>query len=288
MFFIFQLCHNHDAVSHYGSLGHDLIYSNLPQLLCLPRTEMNLSSVLQSYLIADMDAKQEKQRRRIVDMSDVFDSGDESDDGFVTLKKKKVTTEESNEKQVSNEKKDSVEKNDKNEVSSKKMTVTEKIAADAVSAISLFYESMSFLDCYVSQHESHKEGPCSKNREFEWVTGVVTSGVCDDMVIWDESDWWKHNYMYDIIGQIQVTSLQLTNSTLEQIKARKKNLDMVQVKSFEEKMVLPVSLQELQEDKIKVCQESSEQKRSVLLLLKRIHYIQTKFLKVGLCMFVFN
>lgn len=209
-------------------------------------------------------------------MSDVFDSDDDSEGGFVTFDKKVKPENEESVKMDVDESGDKLKCEDK-----KTVTAADKIAVEAVAALGLYYENMSFLDSYVSQSECYKEGPCSKNKDFDWSNGALTPGLCDQKITWDESDWWRHNYAYDIIGQVEVKSLQLTNDKLTDIKSKKSTLDMVQMKSYEEQMVLPVAVEEMYQEKINTRQESAEQKRLVYFViytaLKMYMYSQTYF-----------
>ncbi len=234
------------TVSHYKDLHVDLVYSNLPQLLCLPKCELNLSTLLQSAALAQLESKQ---RRRIIDMSDVFDSGDESGEEFVSLDKDK-------------KQENVIKENTAETETRRKLTPAEKISGDAITALSDMYDTVSYLDSYVCQPNKHKEGSCSVNKEFDWHNGAQVSGLTDQVRNWDEIDWWKHNYLHDIQAHIEVGNVRTVNDKLEQLKSRKQTLDSEQAKMLEEQLSLPVAKEDLRsEQRLKLCQENSEQKR---------------------------
>ncbi|NXI40059.1 ATAD5 protein, partial [Galbula dea] len=211
----------------------DFIYSNLELLLPLPvqvlsnqseasnsiqertttassktRSANSYCSRKSSHGKKSKRTKNQK-RLRILDDSDLIDTGLNYSSDFITLPSDSPTSCA----EVSKEESKFLETKEK-EI---KTSVNEKRSAlgfQCLNSLTEFVENMSFLDCCVNTNLKEPQEFCA-DEGFGWTNGKIKNGLCDEFSI-ENTDWWSSQSCSEIRAAIEALSFNKCSVNISQ------------------------------------------------------------------------
>ena len=157
----------------YLNENTDIVYNNLPRLLCLPHTEAVRRP---APLPTNPKSSQPKQRKRIKCATELFDSDESVDDCFISLSRKSQIGQPSPGNRMLEDGASVEGDGNDDKPPQRKISAEDRILYKSVKSLSDMYDQFSSIDAHLIRPSGHREGSCSANT-YIWSPGQLTPGL---------------------------------------------------------------------------------------------------------------